>query len=415
LSIDNTVDLGVLMASGGSGIEGDDLTGQVSLRSSGREAAQNATLDVELNAAGVLRAVSIHEGADCELLTPQRARCLLPAMARGSTLAVDYRASFAEAGTYDVKFTLVTPGDTSADNDTLTRPLVVRPYFDIAVAGDLSLPGFLVGESREIAFAVRTGRRALASARFLAQHETAGVRVRAIRASTGDCRIDDQLGAVCDFTDLAAESAASVVVTLEAVSACKQEIAVAVSTNGDVQAGNNAVSARINVLGPTDLELRVASTGHGAAGATFEFPAISVLNGSSVAVGARLEVALPAGMTLVSLSAADAICSGTSVLRCDFADIEANSTATVNISVRAGSKGSYQSTLKLTAFNDINVANDSGQVALDISGGQAASAAAPAAGGGGGGGGRFEWLLLGVFAALVLLKTAHFRGARRTS
>jgi hypothetical protein len=228
------------------------------------------------------------------------------------------------------------------------------------------------------------------------------VRIRAIRASTGDCRVDDALGAFCEFTDLAADTGTSVTVTLEALSACKQAVAVSVSTPGDVLPANDSVSARIDVLGPTDLELRVDTAASAAAGATFEFPAISVVNGNSAAVGTRLEVALPAGMSLVSLSAADAICSGTSVLRCDFADLEANRSVTVNISVRASGHGSFTSTLKLTSINDTNPANDSRQVALDITRDQAAPApAAAGSGGGGGGGGRLEWLLLGLFAALV--------------
>jgi hypothetical protein len=125
LRIDNPVDLAVVLASGGTGIEGQDIDGQVSLRSSGRDAANGATLDIEIHEAGVLRAASIHNGADCQLLTPRRAHCVLPVMARGAQLYVDYRAQFAEPGTYDVKFTLQVPGDTAAANDTLTRPVLV--------------------------------------------------------------------------------------------------------------------------------------------------------------------------------------------------------------------------------------------------------------------------------------------------
>ena len=132
----------VLLASGGTGIEGQDIEGQVTLRSSGRDAATGATLDIEIHEAGVLRGASIHNGADCELLSPRRAHCALPVMARGAQLYVDYRAQFAEPGTYDVRFALQVPGDTAAANDTLTRPVLVRPYNDIAVSGDLDLTGF---------------------------------------------------------------------------------------------------------------------------------------------------------------------------------------------------------------------------------------------------------------------------------
>ena len=199
LRIDNPVDLGVLLASGGSGVEGADLWGEVTLTSDGRESAVGATLDIELHTAGVLRAVSIHEGADCELLTAHRARCALPELERGSQLYVKYRANFAEPGAYDVKFTLDTPGDTAVDNDTLTRGILVRPYNDIAVSGEFDLTRLMAGETREASFVVRTGRRALASARLLARHYLPGIRVTTIRATIGDCQVDASAGAVCEF------------------------------------------------------------------------------------------------------------------------------------------------------------------------------------------------------------------------
>jgi hypothetical protein len=273
LVVDDAIDVGLVMGSGGAGLEGEDVSGQVSLRSDGRDAASNATVDVELHAAGELRAVSIQGGADCELVTPQRARCVLGAMPAGTALFLDYRARFETPGAYDVRYTLHVPGDTAPDNDTLVRPIVIRPYYDIAVAGDLNLSGFLVGASRDVAFTVRAGRRALASARFVARHDAPGVRVRAIRASSGECRVDADVGGICDFTDFEASADAAVVVTLEALSACRQDVSVAVSTPGDVLSANDAINARIDVLGPTDLELRVGTAASGTAGATIAYPA----------------------------------------------------------------------------------------------------------------------------------------------
>ena len=119
---------------------------------------------------------------------------------------------------------------------------------------------------------------------------------------------------------------------------------------------------------PTDLELRVAAAASATAGATFDFPAISVVNGAEKAFGTRLEVTLPAEVTLVSLSASNAICSGTAVLRCDFDEIDALGTATVNLTVRASQRGTHMSSLKLTSANDTNPANDSREVAVEISG-----------------------------------------------
>ena len=412
LRIDNPVDLAVLLASGGTGVEDQDIEGQVSLSSSGREAATNATLDIEIHEAGVLRAAAIHNGAGCELVTSRRARCLLPVMARGAQLHVDYRAQFAEPGTYEVKFTLQTPGDTANANDTLTRPVLVRPWNDLSVSGDLDLTGILAGGTREATFTVTTGRRDLSSGRFTARHYLPGITVTSIRASAGDCRVDEAAGGLCDFTDLAAGSSLSVTVAWRADHACDLDVAVGVSTSGDVVASNNEVRGRAAVMAPTDLELRVAASVDGSTGTTLAFPPISVVNGAEKALGVRLEITLPTEVALVDVSAANAICSGTSVLRCDFAELDANSTATVSLTVRAGARGSYSSALKLSALNDSNPSNDHRDVAFQIT----ASSGSPgvaAARAGGGGGGRFEWLGLALLALIASRRPAA-RGVFRS-
>jgi hypothetical protein len=404
LRIDNAVDLAVLMAAGGSGVEDEDINGQVTLRSGGRNPAKGATLDINLNAAGKLTSAWIDEGAECALLSSTQARCALPALARGSQVFVNYRASFAEPGTYDVKFALSTPGDTAPQNDTLTRPVLVRPYNDIGVAGPLDLTGFVTGDSRTQSFTVTTGRRPLASARFTAWHYLPGLEVTAIDTSAGQCRIDASVGGICDFTDLPADSTLTVSVTWRAdAAALERDVAVSVSTAGDVVTDNNEIIGRSEVLGPTDVELRVDASRAGTSGAMLDYPPISIVNGTERAVGTRLEVQLPAQVTLVSVSAANAICSGTTLLRCDFAELDPNSTSTVNISVRAGERGNFMSALKLTSLNDSNPANDSREVAFDISGGTSAAAVQAGSSAGGGGGG-FEWLSLATLALVAALR-----------
>lgn len=398
LRIDNPIDLALVLASGGTGIEDQEFEGQVSVNSGGRQSAMGGTLDVQIPAEGRLLAASIHHGAACELLSPQLARCALPTMPRGAQVYVDYRATFADPGTYEVKFSLQTPGDTAAANDVLTRPILVRPFNDIAVSGDIDLTRWLVGTRREARFTLTAGPRALVSARFLARHLLPGVRVAEIRADGGTCQVDDT-GGVCDFSNLAAASTNHVTVSWLAEAGITGSLAVSVSTAGDVQAANNTASGRVEALGATDIELRVAAAASGATGSTLDFPAISVVNGSEKAIDTRLEVTLPAEVKLVNVSAANAICTGTATLHCDFAELAANSTSTVNISVRASARGNYTSSLKLTALNDTNPANDSRQVAFEISG---SSGVAASTHGGGGGGGTFEWLslvLLGLFAA----------------
>ena len=195
LRIDHLVDLAVTMASGGAGLEDLASTARCRCARTGGNRPAGATLDIELHAAGTLRSAAIHNGAACTLLSAQRARCALPAMARNAQLYVNYSAEFAEPGNYDVTFTVAAPGDTAPDNDTLSRVVLVRPYNDIAVAGSLEMASLFGGQTREKTFTVTTDRRALASARFVAGHVLPGLSVqtyprqrRPIRR--GNCRVD---------------------------------------------------------------------------------------------------------------------------------------------------------------------------------------------------------------------------------
>ena len=110
----------------------------------------------------------------------------------------------------------------------------------------------------------------------------------------------------------------------------------------------------------------------------------------------------------MSVSASNATCSGTSVLRCDFADLDPGTTATVALTVRASANGTFVSALKLTASNDSNPANDARDVTVEISGGSVAAVSTPGgnASGGGGGGGRIEFWMLGLLALLAVRRYA---------
>jgi hypothetical protein len=320
-------------------------------------------------------------------------------MARNSQLYIDYLAQFAEPGSFDVTFTAAAAGDTAPDNDTLTRPVLVRPYYDIAAAGSLDLSGLTAGDRPERTFTLTVGRRALASARFVAGNYLPGLTVASISASAGACTVDATQGGSCDFNDLPADASVSVTVGYAAgVGTYSADVAVSASTPGDVASGNDTVRGRVETHGPTDLELRVSASLGGPANTTLTFPQISVVNGAETAVDARLEIALPSQVSLVSISAANAICSGSAVLRCDFADLDANTTSTVNLTVRGSASGSFTSSLKVYSSNDHNAANDAREVAIEISKSGSTSSAQTKSGGGG----RMEWFGLALLILLVL-------------
>ena len=399
--VDNLVDLLVAMASGGSGVEDSPIEGQVALRSNGRQTVSNGTLDIDLHSAGLLRSVTIHNGVACELLSGQHARCALPDLARNAQLFVDYTAEYAEPGTFDATFTVAAAGDTAPGNDTLTRAVLVRPYNDIAVSGDLALARFTAGARREKSFTVTTDRRALSTARFIANNYLPTVSVDSISASAGVCQVDPAVGGSCDFADLPANSSIVVTVGYRAGDSTRvDDISVRVTTPGDVTSANDTVWGRAETYGMTDLELRVGANLDGPKMTTLDFPQISVVNGNEKAFNTRLEITLPAQVSLVSISASNAICTGSAVLSCDFSDLDANSTSTVSLSVRGTANGNFVSSLKLSSSNDTNTANDSSDVAIAISN----TAGAPQATTANGGGGRMEWLGLALLMSLALRK-----------
>jgi hypothetical protein len=211
--------------------------------------------------------------------------------------------------------------------------------------------------------------------------------------------VDVASGGVCDFADLPAFANITVTVTYRAAEGTYAgRLAVYVSTSGDVVISNNSESAQVETRGMTDLELSVAPMLSGPKSSTLTFPLISVMNGAEKAFGARLEVTLPAEVTLVNVSASNAICSGSRVVTCDFSELDALATATVALSVRGTAAGSFLSSLELTATNDNNATNDTGQVRVQIAGGDPAAVSGSEKSGGGG---SLEWLALMLLGALV--------------
>ena len=258
-----------------------------------------------------------------------------------------------------------------------------------------------------------TDRRPLTSARFVAAHYLPGMRVEAIRADggigAGVCRVDADDGGICEFSVLDAFARGTVTVTYRAAEGSYRYDAVArVSTPGDVNAANDVARGRADVQAPTDLDLRVAASAAGPSAATLDFPPITIANGGAKAFAARLEVALPSGISLVGISASNAICTGTDLIRCDFDELEASSTSTVTLSVRASRAGTFAAGLKVSASNDSNAANDSREVTLDISA-AASQAVVSTSSGPAKGGGAFEWI------GLVFLSLLVARSLRRTT
>jgi hypothetical protein len=154
-------------------------------------------------------------------------------------------------------------------------------------------------------------------------------------------------------------------------------------------------------MSTTDLSVVVDGAVGGTRATALNFPTIQVMNGANRALTPRLEVTLPAGVSVDDVSASEGICSGTRTLRCDFETLEPFARASVSLRIRASVNGSFTSNVKVTAVNDVNSANDARDVAMEISGTDVQASDGPS---GKGGGGRMEWLALCFLALLVTRK-----------
>jgi hypothetical protein len=115
---------------------------------------------------------------------------------------------------------------------------------------------------------------------------------------------------------------------------------------------------------------------------------------------------------VIDVSAGQAVCAGTSTLRCEFTTLGASETASLSFTFRAASSGKFTAQVRSGAGNDTNPANDSRDVAIDI----AAEPSQPAPGANGasasakGGGGSMEWGGLLMLALLIGTKWIRKRG-----
>jgi hypothetical protein len=101
-----------------------------------------------------------------------------------------------------------------------------------------------------------------------------GIRLSAGETQSGSCRVDVNLGGICDFTDLPAFTRVSVTVTYLALQGSwSLDPVVSVSAAGDVVSSNNAVTAHVETLAATDLELRVDGSLGGRSDGFTQFPA----------------------------------------------------------------------------------------------------------------------------------------------
>jgi hypothetical protein len=283
---------------------------------------------------------------------------------------------------------------------------------------DFTGPQFLmVGSDATINATVFTGTRPVPAAQALVV-ASGGAEISSVTTGMGSCLRVDATRFNCDFGDL--PGAASVPLTVVLHGAAPTP-ASSFSINAYAQADNNQLddvrSISFLVSAPDDLSVSTASSLAATAGQQFTVPI--TLRHTGTLIGGRLQITLPAGVTLNSMSGVAVVCAGTSALDCQVGDWPPSSPFEVDLNLQAANAGSYSIDAKVVAANDNNAANNESNVAVTVSAvattppPSTLPPSQPPGGKSSGGGGSIDPTLLGMLALLVILQVARALGSSR--
>ena len=339
--------------------------------------------------------------------------------------AVSYYVIGDVPGSYQGRATVTMAGDEDPSNDTATWPITITANIDIGVEA-FSMPQYLVGATEQtVPLTAFTGSRPVPGATAFVQ-ATSGAQLLSLTTTAGSCTREDIHRFTCALGDLPASSS----VTLQARVAAAAPIGhssfdFSVAAPGDNNTNNNQRSASFHTVDGGDLRVSVAATSVTATtNEIFAFPSITIRHTGPIVDG-RLEVTLPTGTTVRSISGSPASCSGTSstTLLCSLSSWPEDQALQIDLglSVGAGSGSTFTSMVRVRSGNDTNPSNDEVSVTMTVNAATSAPPVVtppvnpPSTGGGGssggGGGGRIEWLLLMLLGAMAARRVVRVRRA----
>lgn len=386
-----------------SGIESREFSGFVQLESLG---INTVTSELTLELPPQVRVVRANTGlGDCALPDAQHVQCTFNFSQAGDSRFLTWFGISDEPGTYAVKAAVSTPGDGDDSNDHSQSSLAIAALQDIRV-DSFTAPRFvLVGRDYTLPATVVVGSRAVTGARAW-MDAPSGFAMSSMTSSRGNCARMSATRFECALGDLPGGATVNVMATVSAASVASTFVYVVAEASGDNDVSNNSRNALVQAVEEGDVAVTAAAAeATGTAGQSFSFPRIT-LRRSGPAVDAHLELTLPSFVTVNSVSGVGS-CTGTTTLQCDlpFSSQEFQPVE-VDLSLAAEAPGSFTSSVRVTSANDTNAANDETSVAITVNaappppppssvntGGQSSNT--------GGGGGSFEWLSLGLLAALV--------------
>jgi hypothetical protein len=384
--------------------------GSVIAFSNGSLAVDNAVLDVTAPTSIRFTRIYLPPGkGTCSILTDQHFQCSLPFGANNATgsTSIDYLLIGSVPGSYNLTATIKSPNDEVPANDSKLLPIIVNPLIDAGVK-DFTGPQYLmVGSDTTVNATVFTGSRPVPAAVGYVQVPY-GAEISSITTGAGTCTRTAPGSFQCDFGDLPGGASVPLSVVLHGVKAASH---VGFSIDATAPTDNNQSddihNIYFDVTDPGDLRVSASDSVTAIAGSPFELP-LSLRHTGPLVAG-HLQIALPSGVVLNSMSAGILICTGTSTLECDLSGWPEDQVYEVDLTLQAASAGSYTIGAKVSAANDTDATNNESSVAVTVNAAAIPppvtppSNPPPSGGGssGGGGGGSTDPALLAVLALML--------------
>lgn len=405
ISIRPTVDVEIFNVFPPQAFEGRPFTLNVPFSNRGLGAASDVSVTAGLPASFDILQASLN-GGSCTV-GGNTSVCTFASMPRntGAHVALQIRAN--QTGTFTGTFSVSATDDENPGNNSLQRQFVVGADVDVSVASASVLVGAVVGMPIDIPVTVRTGLRPINSVTLTFIFNVgSGMTFDSINpqatcsaaGTTVTCSLGTLPGqSTTVFTIRARFAAEGVFPSLSQVSA-----------TGDTDNNNNTANFTLDVGGPADVAMTIAQPAlTGTVGQEISAE-IQLTTAGAVARNVRVEMTLPAGMTLASGLQGGCFrleANGT----CHIDNLNPGTAHRVGYNFRASSPGTQTIVMRVFATNDTNPQNDTGQFTV------VATAAPPPPpppppprDEGGGGGGAFGWVAL----ALLLLLNAWSRRSR---
>jgi len=250
--------------------------------------------------------------------------------------------------------------DPSPFNNSATVTTTVNPAIDLALSKTDSPDPVIIGNNLTYTINVTNSGSISATGVTVTDTLPAGVTLVSASASQGTCSGTATITCTLGTLNAAASAGVTIVVKPTAAGLLTNSASVS-AVETDSNSANNSASATTTVNPSVDLVLtKTDSPDPVTAGNNLTYAINVSNNGASSATGVTVTDTLPAGVTLVSASTSQGICSGTATITCTLGTLNATANAGVTIVVKPTAAGLLTNSASVSAVEtDLNSTNNS--------------------------------------------------------